>query len=235
MEQYSKEKAIEMYKARWWEGKTAKEIVDVQLYQDKLCIEFAVFHKAMEEVLGRPVFTHEFADQKALQEEYEGKRQYDGIDASIKRIVPEHVKIIREAYTNCMKPYMIGGGPERKERFCQGAKLCSGKAKTESEAKALCAEAAKNPKPPKAPKGRKVCTLRDLEAISVCVTQNINLSNLTPENMQEAFSNALKRCSGATSAKVKSAKATLSSLDPKHIAALEAIGRLSKEAEGRKW
>jgi len=91
----NKEGAIKLYNSKWWEGKTAKEIVDFQLYEKRLCVEFSVFHKAIEEVLGRPVFTHEFADQKALQEEYEGKREYDGLDASIKRIVPEHVKVIK--------------------------------------------------------------------------------------------------------------------------------------------
>ena len=82
-----KEEAIKLYNSKWWEGKTAKEVVDFQLYEEKLCIEFSAFHKAIEKVLGRPVFTHEFADQKALQEEYEGKREYDGLDASIKRTV----------------------------------------------------------------------------------------------------------------------------------------------------
>ena len=42
------------------------------------------------------------------------------------------------AYTECMKPYMSGGGANRKLRFCVGAKLCSGKASTEAEAGELC-------------------------------------------------------------------------------------------------
>jgi len=91
----NKEEATKLYNSKWWEGKTAKEIVDFQLYEDKLCVEFPVFHKAMEQVLGRPVYTHEFADQKALQEEYEGKREYDGLDASIKRVVPKNVTVIK--------------------------------------------------------------------------------------------------------------------------------------------
>lgn len=61
----NKKEAIKLYNSKWWEGKTAKEIVDFQLYEDKLCVEFSVFHKSIEEILGRPVFTHEFADQKA--------------------------------------------------------------------------------------------------------------------------------------------------------------------------
>lgn len=81
------EEAIKKIESKWWNGATAKEIVDFQLYEERLCCPFDIFHKAMEEVLGRPVFTHEFADQKALQEEYEGKRQYDGLLPSIKRVL----------------------------------------------------------------------------------------------------------------------------------------------------
>ncbi|HUV76258.1 MAG TPA: hypothetical protein VMW00_06405, partial [Dehalococcoidales bacterium] len=66
----------------------------------------------------------------------------------------------REDYTDCMRPYMTGGGPERKERFCKGAKICSGKAANEEEAARICAEASANPKPPKEKRGRKVCTLK---------------------------------------------------------------------------
>jgi hypothetical protein len=61
----------------------------------------------------------------------------------------------REDYTTCMVPWMKGGGPDRKVRFCVGAKICSGKASNEEEARRLCAEAAANPKPKKARKSRK--------------------------------------------------------------------------------
>ena len=140
----------------------------------------------------------------------------------------------REDYTSCMKPYMIGGGPGRKERFCIGAKVCS-KGVSEQEAAKLCAEAAANPKPPKEKRGRKFCTLRDLEAISTCLTENINLSGLTPENMGGVFSDALKKCSGATSKRITSAKKALETMDPQQIKALETIALLSRQAEGRAW
>ena len=79
----TEKEAIQKFNSNWWKGKTAKEIVDFQLYEERLCCPFDIFHRAMEEVLGRPVYTHEFADQKALQEEYEGKRKYDGLFPSI--------------------------------------------------------------------------------------------------------------------------------------------------------
>jgi hypothetical protein len=82
----TKAEAIAKYESKWWEGKTPNEIVDFQLYEARLCCPFEIFHKAIEMVLRRPVFTHEFADNRALQEEYEGKRKYDGLIPSIKRV-----------------------------------------------------------------------------------------------------------------------------------------------------
>ena len=78
--------AKEKFKSGWWENKIAREIVDFQLYEDRLCCPFGIFHGALEQVLGRPVFTHEFADSKALREEYEGKREFDGVIPSFKRV-----------------------------------------------------------------------------------------------------------------------------------------------------
>ena len=53
----------------------------------------------------------------------------------------------REEYNACMKPYMSGSkSKEQRQRdFCVGAKVCSGKAKTEDEAIAICS----TPKLPK--------------------------------------------------------------------------------------
>ena len=142
----------------------------------------------------------------------------------------------REEYTACMKPYMTGGGPDRKERFCHGAKICSGKAKNKDEAARLCAEAAANPKPAKEKRGRKVCSLKDLDAISVCLVENIDISKLTTENMTNIFGNALKKCSGVKVAKrITSAQLMLAEMDPQQIKALETIAKLSQEGEVRKW
>jgi len=105
----------------------------------------------------------------------------------------------REEYNACMSPHMKGGGEDRKQRFCEGAKLCSKKDQTEEEAKRLCAEIAANPKPPKKPKGKKICTLRDLEAITTCVVERIDLGSLTTENMGKVFGDALRKCSGGAS------------------------------------
>ena len=71
----TKEEAIAMYDSGWWKDKTAKEIVAFQLYEDRLCLPFAEFQKAVESALGRSVWTHEFADRDGLKAEFEGKRE----------------------------------------------------------------------------------------------------------------------------------------------------------------
>jgi hypothetical protein len=60
MNSIGKEAAIKLYESGWWKGKSAEEIVDVQLFTDELVIPFGDFHAAVEKALGRPVWTHEF-------------------------------------------------------------------------------------------------------------------------------------------------------------------------------
>jgi len=55
----------------------------------------------------------------------------------------------RQEYNDCMSPHMKGTGltkEQRQKKMCIGAKLCTGKAKTEQEAIALC-NIPKEPKP----------------------------------------------------------------------------------------
>lgn len=62
--------AINLAQAKWWEGKTARQITKFQLFTAEMCMPFPEFHKALEESLGRPVFTHELAlnfDRIALE------------------------------------------------------------------------------------------------------------------------------------------------------------------------
>ena len=68
--QLTKEEAIAIYNAEDWKDWDAKKVVSVQLFQDHLCAPFDVFHKAMEEILSRPVWTHEFASAERLRGEY---------------------------------------------------------------------------------------------------------------------------------------------------------------------
>ena len=74
MEQLTREEAIEMAESKWWIGKSHQEIAEYQLQQECLCIDFPIFHQAVEESLGRSVFTHEFANQQALLLEFVAKQ-----------------------------------------------------------------------------------------------------------------------------------------------------------------
>jgi hypothetical protein len=71
----TREEAMALAETRWWESATDEQIVALQLYEDRLCMDFGVFHEAVERVLGRPVFTDEFAQPDRLQAEFEGKRE----------------------------------------------------------------------------------------------------------------------------------------------------------------
>lgn len=70
--QLTREEAIEFAERGEWKTWTATQIVDFQLFQDKMCMDFSVFHEAVETILCRPVFTHEFAFKCRLIDEYLG-------------------------------------------------------------------------------------------------------------------------------------------------------------------
>jgi len=82
----------------------------------------------------------------------------------------------RAAFNSCMRPYMGGKGKSKEERrmnMCIGAKLCTGKAKTEEEALKIC----NKPKLPKwAKEGKKeeeenlTCPQRD-ERLRATITE----------------------------------------------------------------
>ncbi|UUZ68047.1 hypothetical protein LP416_27670 [Polaromonas sp. P2-4] len=60
MKQLTKEEAIAMCENGVWKSWTPKQRAIFQCVQGRLCMPFAEFHKAVQETLGRPVFTHEF-------------------------------------------------------------------------------------------------------------------------------------------------------------------------------
>ncbi len=70
MEQLTSEQAIDFVNKGEWKDWTEKEIVELQLFQECLCVPFSVFHKSIEKVFGRPIFTHEFSFPELLIEEY---------------------------------------------------------------------------------------------------------------------------------------------------------------------
>lgn len=74
MEQLTTEQAIALHDSGAWKKWDAKTRALFQMEQDKLCIPFGEFHKAVEEALGRPVWTHEFGlNREGLLAEMQGK------------------------------------------------------------------------------------------------------------------------------------------------------------------
>ena len=94
MEHLTKEQAIEMYDSEIWKAWTLEENAGWQLYQKYLCVPFSKFHEAMECVLDRPVWTHEFGlSYENLVTEYEGKRSSPSMQDIIE-LIPEEKRII---------------------------------------------------------------------------------------------------------------------------------------------
>ena len=49
-----------------WKSMTYAERAALQVHEEFLCMPFDVFHEAVENVLGRPVFTHELISKETL-------------------------------------------------------------------------------------------------------------------------------------------------------------------------
>src|SRR4051794_3130120 len=59
--QFTMKEAVAFFESRAWEAMSLKDRTRFQLYQDRLCMPFSIFHEAVESALGRSVWTHEFA------------------------------------------------------------------------------------------------------------------------------------------------------------------------------
>ena len=72
----TREEAKRLYDMKWWEfGGLKDDAALIQLRQSRLVMPFATFHERTEKLLGRSVWTHEFARPDLLLKELEGKRE----------------------------------------------------------------------------------------------------------------------------------------------------------------
>lgn len=92
--QISREDAIAIAESGIWKEWDNEQIVRFQLFQDKLCMPFSRFHEAMEDVLGRPVYTHEFAYSDSLKEEYLGTKKPPTLEDIIGLIPKEKLILV---------------------------------------------------------------------------------------------------------------------------------------------
>jgi hypothetical protein len=94
VKQLTKEQAIVFSETKAWEVMDDSQKVGFQLFQERLCIPFDVFHEAITNVLGRPVYTHEFGlDYDGLVSEFLGDRCAPTI-GDIMNLIPEEKRII---------------------------------------------------------------------------------------------------------------------------------------------
>lgn len=87
------DKAVELYNTKWWEGKTAYEIVNVQFYIAEVVMPFDLFHQSLEQVLGRPVWIHEMVNPDNLESELTGKKCAPTFE-DILNLIPKEKQII---------------------------------------------------------------------------------------------------------------------------------------------
>ena len=90
MNQLSKKEAKKLYDSEEWKQWDKTVLASFQLKQDRLCVPFDVFHEAIEKLLDRPVFTHEFAFRDSLIKEAEGKIGKATFDDVLNKI-PKHL------------------------------------------------------------------------------------------------------------------------------------------------
>ena len=95
MKQLTKEQAIAFYTNRCYDNMTYRQIAEFQMEQDRLCVPFDVFHKAMEKTLGRPVFTHEFAFKEELRKELYGEKEAPTFEEICSLISKEKLILIK--------------------------------------------------------------------------------------------------------------------------------------------
>lgn len=94
MEQLTKEQAIAFCENKCYEGMTSRQIAEFQMEQDRLCMPFGVFHKAITEALGRPVFTHELGlNYDGLRKELYGEKEPLTLEEII-NLIPEDKRMV---------------------------------------------------------------------------------------------------------------------------------------------
>jgi hypothetical protein len=83
--------AIILYKSEWWKGLSARQIVKFQLFVDELCMPWSEYHSAVEDALGRDVYTQEFGTNGVgqLQAEFRGDASAPTLQEIIELLPPD--------------------------------------------------------------------------------------------------------------------------------------------------
>lgn len=94
MIEINSEIAKQLYRTKFWETMSARDIALFQLKVKYLCMPFDVFHKAIEKALGRPVWTHEMGlNWKGLMKELLGEKPTPTMEEII-NLIPKEKRMI---------------------------------------------------------------------------------------------------------------------------------------------
>jgi len=90
----TKEQAVALAESHWWIGKSSHDLAMFQLHEPLLCMPFDVFHRAVEEALQRPVFTHEFGlNWEGLKKELLGEAERPSLE-QVLDLIPKDMRIL---------------------------------------------------------------------------------------------------------------------------------------------
>jgi len=95
VKQLTKEQAIAMAESGAWKDMNSHERCEFQLFQQRLCMPFHEFHKAVEATLGRPVYTHEFGSGGRLAEEFLGEKDAPTWEEIVALIPKDKLMVIK--------------------------------------------------------------------------------------------------------------------------------------------
>lgn len=90
----TREQAIDLARSGALDKLDDLDLFWFQVNEPLLCCDFGRFHKATETALGRPVFTHEFADPDSLRAEFLRERKAPTFDEILKRIPADKALLI---------------------------------------------------------------------------------------------------------------------------------------------
>ena len=92
--QLNEKEAIAFGNSGIWKDWTYKQKAAFQLFQDRLCMPFDVYHEAVEKSLNRPVYTHEFGlNRDGLILELCGEKESPSLEDII-NMIPEEKRIV---------------------------------------------------------------------------------------------------------------------------------------------
>lgn len=92
----TREQAVKLCESNWWIGKEPMDLAMFQMFEDRLCMPFDIFHAAIEKALGRPVWTHEFGlNHDGLKKELLGEKPMPTMQ-QILELIPADKRLVIE-------------------------------------------------------------------------------------------------------------------------------------------